>query len=163
MTDVFWYDAGWSETGDTEAYYSAEELQAEADRKAAIRQEALETFALLEGTWVCEDGLRKYEFTVNEDESGMACSQMWWNEDEQSWESQYVFAKSAFQTKGFDALRAADFDCDADCDYDEIAEKAKKLIAIALVNNDPAAADVQVLYDLDENVIRDTDAIYHKQ
>ncbi len=69
LTDIFWYDDGWSETGDAEAYYSAEELQAEADRKAAIRQETLETFALLEGTWVCEDGLRKYEFTVSEDKA----------------------------------------------------------------------------------------------
>ena len=163
MTDIFWYDAGWSETGDAEAYYSAEELQAEADRKAAIRQEKQETFALLEGTWVCEDGLRKYEFTVSEDKSGMACSQMWWSEDEQSWEEQYVFAKSAFQTKGFDALLAVGFDCDADCDYDEIAEKAEKLIAITLVNSDPAAADVCVLYDSEENIIRDTDTIYHKQ
>ena len=137
--------------------------QAEADKKAAIRQETLETFALLEGTWVCEDGLRKYEFTVSEDKSGMACSQMWWNEGEQSWDSQYVFAKSAFQTKGFDALLAVGFDCDADCDYDEIAEKAEKLIAITLVNSDPAAADVCVLYDSEENVIKDTDAIYHKQ
>ena len=163
LTDIFWYDDGWSETGDAEAYYSAEELQAEADRKAAIRQESLETFALLEGTWVCEDGLRKYEFTVNEDKSGMTCSQMWWNEGEQSWEEQYVFAKSAFQTKGFGALLVVGFDCDADCDYDEIAEKAKKLIAITLVNSDPAAADVCVLYDSEENIIRDTDTIYHKQ
>ena len=85
LTDIFWYDDGWSETGDAEAYYSAEERKAEEDRKAAIRQESLETFALLEGTWVCEDGLRKYEFTVSEDKSGMACSQMWWNEGEQSW------------------------------------------------------------------------------
>ena len=68
---------------------------------------------------------------------------MWWNEGEQSWDSQYVFAKSAFQTKGFDALLAVGFDCDADCDYDEIAEKAEKLIAITLVNSDPAAADVR--------------------
>ena len=156
LTDIFWYDAGWSETGDAEAYYSAEELQ-------AIRQEKQETFALLDGTWVCEDGLRKYEFTVNEDKSGMECSQMWWNEGEQSWDSQYVFAKSAFQTKGVDALLAVDFDFDADCDYDEIAEKTEKLIAITLVNSDPAAADVCVLYDSEENVITDTDAIYHKQ
>ena len=163
LTDIFWYDAGWSETGDAQTYYSAEELQAEADRKAAIRQEKLETFALLEGTWVCTDGLSKYEFTVNEDKSGMECSQMWWNEGEQSWESQYVFAKSAFQTKGFDALLAVDFDFDADCDYDEIAEKTEKLIAITLVNSDPAAADMCVLYDSEENVITDTDAIYHKQ
>ena len=34
LADVFWYDKGWSETGDREAYYSAAELQAEADRKA---------------------------------------------------------------------------------------------------------------------------------
>ena len=163
LTDIFWYDAGWSETGDAQTYYSAEELQAEADRKAAIRQEKLETFALLEGTWVCEDGLSKYEFTVNEDKSGMECSQMWWNEGEQSWDSQYVFAKSAFQTKGFDALLAVGFDFDAGSDYDEIAEKAEKLIAITLVNNDPAAADMCVLYDSEENVIRDTDTIYHKQ
>lgn len=163
LTDIFWYDDGWSETGDAEAYYSAEELQAEADRKAAIRQESLETFALLEGAWVCEDGLRKYEFTVSEDKSGMACSQMWWNEGEQSWEEQYVFAKSAFQTKGFGALLVVGFDCDADCDYDEIAEKAEKLIAITLVNSDPAAADMCVLYDSEENIIRDTDTIYHKQ
>ena len=163
LTDIFWYDAGWSETGDAEAYYSAEELQAEADRKAAIRQEKLETFALLEGTWVCEDGLSKYEFTVNEDKSGMECSQMWWNEGEQSWESQYVFAKSAFQTKGVDALLAVGFDFDAGSDYDEIAEKTEKLIAITLVNSDPAAADMCVLYDSEENVITDTEAIYHKQ
>lgn len=163
LTDIFWYDAGWSETGDAEAYYSAEELQAEADRKAAIRQEKQETFALLEGTWVCEDGLRKYEFTVNEDKSGMECRQMWWNEGEQSWDSQYVFAKSAFQTKGFDALLAVGFDFDAGSDYDEIAEKTEKLIAITLVNSDPAAADMCVLYDSEENVITDTDAIYHKQ
>lgn len=163
LTDIFWYDDGWSETGDAEAYYSAEELQAEADRKAAIRQETQETFALLEGTWVCEDGLRKYEFTVSEDKSGMACSQMWWNEGEQNWEEQYVFAKSAFQTKGFDALLAVGFDFDADSDYDEIAEEAEKLIAITLVNSDPAAADVCVLYDSEENIIRDTDTIYHKQ
>ena len=88
---------------------------------------------------------------------------MWWNEGEQSWEEQYVFAKSAFQTKGFGALLAVGFDCDADSDYDEIAEKAEKLIAITLVNSDPAAADVCVLYDSEENIIRDTDAIYHKQ
>lgn len=163
LTDIFWYDAGWSETGDAKTYYSAEELQAEADRRAAIRQEKQETFALLEGTWVCEDGLSKYEFTVNEDKSGMECSQMWWNEGEQSWESQYVFAKSAFQTKGFDALLAVGFDFDAGSDYDEIAEKTEKLIAITLVNSDPAAADMCVLYDSEENVITDTDTIYHKQ
>ena len=163
LADTFWYDYGWMELGDAERYYSEAELQAQADKANEERQETLDLFALLEGTWVSEDGLQKYEFAVNEDKSGMECCNMWWNSDAQRWDCWSIFAKSAFQTKGFGALLAAGFDCDADCDYDEIAEKAEKLIAITLVNNDPAAADVQVLYDLDENVIRDTDAIYHKQ
>ena len=39
----------------------------------------------------------------------------------------------------------------------------EKLIAITLVNSDHAAADLRVLYDSEENVIRDTNTIYHKQ
>lgn len=69
LADVFWHDDGLRETGDREAYYSAAELQAEADRKAESRKEAQEAFALLEGTWVTEDGLQKYEFAVNEDKA----------------------------------------------------------------------------------------------
>ena len=77
------------------------------------------------------------------------------------WDSWSIFAESAFRTKGLTPY--FDFGCDADCDYDEIAEKAEKLIAIMLVNSDHAAADMRVLYDSEENVIKDTDAIYHKQ
>ena len=157
LADVFWYDEGWSETGDREAYYSAAELQAEADRKAESQKEAQEVFALLEGTWVTEDGLQKYEFVANEDKSGMNCCTMWWNNETQEWYSWSIFAESAFRTKSFD------FICDADCVYDEIAEKAEKLITIILVNSDHTAADMRILYDSEENVIKDTDAIYHKQ
>jgi len=32
-----------------------------------------------------------------------------------------------------------------------------------LGNSDHAATDLHVLYDSEENVIRDTDTIYHKQ
>ena len=163
LADVFWYDDGWHETGDREAYYSEAELQAEADRKAESRKAAREAFALLEGTWITEDGLQKYEFTPNEGKSGMDCCNMWWNGEAQRWDSWSIFAESALQTKGFDALFAFDFVCEADCDYDEIAEKAEKLIAITLVNSDRAAADMCVLYDSEENVIKDGDVIYHKQ
>ena len=157
LADVFWYDEGWSETGDREAYYSAAELQAEADRKAESQKEAQEVFALLEGTWITEDGLQKYEFVANEDKSGMNCCTMWWNNETQEWYSWSIFAESAFRTKSFD------FVCDADCVYDEITEKAEKLITIILVNSDHTAADMRILYDSEENVIKDTDAIYHKQ
>ena len=40
---------------------------------------------------------------------------------------------------------------------------AEKQIAITLANSDHAAADVRVLYDSEENVIKDTYPIYHKQ
>ena len=112
---------------------------------------------MLEGTWVTEDGLQKYEFVANEDKSGMNCCTMWWNNETQEWYSWNIFAESAFRTKSFD------FGCDADCVYDEIAEKAEKLITIILINSDRTAADMRSLYDSEENVIKDTDAIYHKQ
>ena len=163
LADVFWHDDGLRETGDREAYYSAAELQAEADRKAESRKEAQEAFALLEGTWVTEDGLQKYEFAVNEDKSGMECCNMWWNSEAQRWDCRRIFARSAFRTKGLDALFAFDFGCDTDSDYDEIAEKAEKLIAITLVNSDRAAADMRVLYNSEENVITDANAVYHRQ
>lgn len=143
--------------------YSAAELQAEADRKAESRKEAQEAFALLEGTWVTADGLQKYEFAVNEDKSGMECCNMWWNSEAQRWDCRRIFARSAFRTKGLDALFAFDFGCDTDSDYDEIAEKAEKLIAITLVNSDRAAADMRVLYNSEENVITDANAVYHRQ
>ena len=44
LADVFWHDDGLRETGDREAYYSAAELQAEADRKAESRKEAQARF-----------------------------------------------------------------------------------------------------------------------
>ena len=40
---------------------------------------------------------------------------------------------------------------------------AEKRIAITLANSDHAAADVRVLYDSEENAIKDPYPIYHKQ
>ena len=76
LADVFWYDEGWSETGDREAYYSATELQAEADRKAESQKEAQEVFALLEGTWISEDGLQKYVFSTDADGSELRAAEL---------------------------------------------------------------------------------------
>ena len=106
---------------------------------------------------------QKYEFAVNEDKSGMECCNMWWNSEAQRWDCRRIFARSAFRTKGLDALFAFDFGCDTDSDYDEIAEKAEKLIAITLVNSDRAAADMRVLYNSEENIITDANAVYHRQ
>ena len=59
----------------------------------------------------------------------------------------YAYGMAALSVFGFIAL----------------AEKAEKLITIILVNSDHTAADMRILYDSEENVIKDTDAIYHKQ
>ena len=84
---------------------------------------------------------------------------MWWNEHgHKKWNSWERFCRVRVPDK-----ELCTFGCDADCVYDEIAEKAEKLITIMLVNSDHAAADMRVLYDSEENVIKDTDAIYHKQ
>ena len=80
---------------------------------------------MLEGTWITEDGLQKYEFVANEDKSGMNCCTMWWNNETEEWYSWSIFAESAFR--------------------------------------DHTAADMRILYDSEENVIKDTDTIYHKQ
>lgn len=93
----------------------------------------------------------------------MECCNMWWNSEAQRWDCWRIFARSAFRTKGLDALFAFDFGCDTDSDYDEIAEKAEKLIAITLVNSDRAAADMRILYNSEENVITDANAVYHRQ
>ena len=73
------------------------------------------------------------------------------------------FCQVCVPYEGLDALFAFDFGCDTDSDYDEIAEKAEKLIAITLVNSDRAAADMRVLYNSEENVITDANAVYHRQ
>ena len=161
LADVFWYDEGWSETGDREAYYSAAELQAEADRKAESQKEAQEVFALLEGTWVTEDGLQKYEFVANEDKSGMNCCTYVVEQRDTRMVQLEHFCQVRIPNERL--TYCFDFGCDADCVYDEIAEKAEKLITIILVNSDHTAADMRILYDSEENVIKDTDAIYHKQ
>ena len=149
LADVFWYDEGWSETGDREAYYSATELQAEADRKAESQKEAQEVFALLEGTWISEDGVQKYVFSENEDGTHWYAEELWFDETEQKWNGWELCVESAFQTPYSGG------------EYSE--DVAEHLREIVLGNSDHAAADMCVLYDSEENVIRDTNTIYHKQ
>ena len=113
---------------------------------------------MLEGTWVTEDGLQKYEFVANEDKSGMnCCSYVVEQRDTENGTA------GAFLPSPRSGQRALTLVAMQTAVYDEIAEKAEKLITIILVNSDHTAADMRILYDSEENVIKDTDAIYHKQ
>ena len=143
LADTLWYDYGWMELGDAERYYSEAELQAQADKANEERQETLDLFALLEGTWVSEDGMQKYVFSTDEDGSGLIASEAWYNETEQNWVSLDFIAKSAFQSEYCGAMGDAD------------------LIDITLCSRDPSAADLYILYDPQNHIIQVNDTVYH--
>ena len=135
--------------GDAERYYSEAEMKAQADIASKEQQETLDILAILEGTWVSEDGVQKYVFSENEDGTRWYAEELWFDETEQKWNSWELCVESAFQTPYFGG------------EYSE--DVAEHLQEIVLGNSDHAAADMCVLYDSEENVIRDTDTIYHKQ
>ena len=147
MADIFWYDDGWHESGDKEKYYSAEELKEQADKEAAGRQETLDSFAILEGTWVSEDGLQKYVFSMSEDGGSLIAEQMWLDEAEQEWISYNIYAEAAFQSEY----------------YGEMHDRAESLMTITLVNSDHSSANLSVLYDKEKNTIQGEDTTYHRE
>ncbi len=98
-----------------------------------------DVFALLEGTWISEDGLQKYVFSANEDGKHGA-AELWCDETEQKWNGWELCVESAFQTPYFGG------------EYSEYV--AEHLQEIVLGNSDHAAADMCVLYDSEENVVK---------
>ena len=63
LADTFWLDYGMMTMGDEARYYSDAERQAQAERERAEHAQTRNVFALLEGTWISEDGLQKYVFS----------------------------------------------------------------------------------------------------
>ncbi len=149
LADTFWLDYGIMTMGDEAQYYSDAERQAEADRKAESRKEAQETFALLEGTWVTEDGLQKYVFSENEDGTHWYAEELWFDETEQKWNGWELCVESAFQTPYFGG------------EYSE--DVAEHLQEIVLGNSDHAAADLHILYDTQNAVILGGGLTYHRE
>ena len=149
LADTFWLDYGMMTMGDEARYYSDAERQAQAERESAEHEQTRNIFALLEGTWISEDGLQKYVFSENEDGTHWYAEELWFDETEQKWNGWELCVESAFQTPYFGG------------EYSE--DVAEHLQEIVLGNSDHAAADMCVLYDSEENVIRDTNTIYHKQ
>ena len=149
LADTFWLDYGMMTMGDEARYYSDAERQAQAERERAEHEQTRNVFALLEGTWISEDGLQKYVFSMDADGSELRAAELWRSETEQMWSGWELRVESAFQTPYFGG------------EYSE--DVAEHLQEIVLGNSDHAAADMCVLYDSEENVIRDTNTIYHKQ
>ena len=145
MADIFWLDAGWQHVGDKEAFYTEEERNAQERNEDARQKETLDTFALLEGTWVSEDGLQKYVFSAAADASSLTAEQLWYNEAEQNWVAWSILVKHAFQAEYYNNMGRAD----------------GNLIEITLSDTDPATLRMTLLYDPQENVLRENDVIYH--
>lgn len=146
LAQVFAYDEGWSQYGDTEAYYSAEERKALEDKAAAERQRTAEIFALLEGTWRSEDGMRRYEFAMDADNCCLIAEELWFDAEKQEWVGTRVCAEAASKSWYFD----------------ETCEEWEELKQFVLVNRDHSAANMSVIYEETEKTIRSGDDTFYK-
>ena len=146
LADTFWYDAGWMEMGDEEKYYTAEERQEQQNRVNAVRQETMEVFSLLEGTWFSEDGSCKIVCSMDEDGTGFVVDELQLDETDQTWKGYSVSVESAYQTQ-----------------YEDADDGSQDIVEFTLVNRDHAAANTIILYDRQNNTLRDGEIIYHKQ
>ena len=149
LADTFWLDYGMMTMGDEARYYSDAERQAQAERKRAEHEQTRNIFALLEGTWISEDGLQKYVFSTDADGSELRAAELWRNEPEQMWNGWELRVESAFQTPYFGG------------EYSE--DVAEPLQEIVLGNSDHAAADLHILYDTQNEVILGSGLTYHRE
>ena len=149
LADTLWLDCGMMTVGDEARYYSDAERQVQAERERAEHEQTRSVFALLEGTWISEDGLQKYVFSTDADGSGLRAAELWRSETEQTWNGWELCVESAFQTPYFGG------------EYSE--DVAEHLQEIVLGNSDHAAADLHVLYDTQNAVILDGGLAYHRE
>ena len=149
LADTFWLDYGMMTMGDEARYYSDAERQAQAERERAEHEQTRNIFALLEGTWISEDGLQKYVFSTDADGSELRAAELWRNEPEQMWNGWELRVESAFQTPYFGG------------EYSE--DVAEPLQEIVLGNSDHAAADLHILYDTQNEVILGSGLTYHRE
>ena len=149
LADTFWLDYGMMTMGDEARYYSDAERQAQAERERAEHEQTRNIFALLEGTWISEDGLQKYVFSTYADGSELRAAELWRSETEQMWSGWELRVESAFQTPYFGG------------EYSE--DVAEHLQEIVLGNSDHAAADLHVLYDTQNAVILGGGLTYHRE
>ena len=148
LADTFWLDYGMMTMGDEARYYGDAERQAQAEQERTGREQTRNVFALLEGTWISEDGLQKYVFSRDADGSGLRAAELWRSGTEQTWNGWELCIASAFQTPYFGSEYSEDI--------------AGHLQEIVLENSDHAAADLHILYDTQNAVILDGGLTYHR-
>ena len=134
---------------DDARYYSDAERQEQAERERTEHEQTRNVFALLEGTWISEDGLQKYVFSTDADGSELRAAELWRSGTEQMWSGCELRVESAFQTPYFGG------------EYGE--DVAEHLQEIVLRNSDHAAADLHLLYDTQNAVILGGGMTYRRE
>lgn len=137
LLEELWLDEGWVESGDKESYYTAQELKAQQEEADADKRESEELYALLEGTWISEDGLEKLVFKRLQDNTTPYVEDMYYDAESQEWLSAGMAVESLYQEK----------------DYDENDEETG-LMKIMLENSDHSARGMDVLYDPQKDTLQ---------
>ncbi len=141
LADLFWYDYGWMKTGDTERYYSEDELEAQAKAKQSAKTwESQRHFALLEGAWISRDGLRKWVFSLDPDGTKLIVEELWFDDPKQKWScSRRMIAKSAYEESTPSMYQKIYMD--------ETGKEIPNPIEIQLVGDGSSAEKMEILYD----------------
>ena len=106
----------------------------------------MEIFSLLEGAWFSEDGSCKIVCSMDEDGTGFVVDELQLDETDQTWKGYSVSVESAYQTQ-----------------YEDADDGSQDIVEFTLVNRDHAAAHRIILYDRQNNTLRDGESIYHEQ
>ncbi len=147
MADIFWFDDGWQSVGDADRYYSQEEREALAKEEAEDIRKTMDIYALLQGTWISEDGQRQYDFYKDEETDCLIAEDLCRSESGEDWESWSFYAGSAYWSEY----------------YDEDGEEDEQLRMITLVNTSSTAANMSFLYDREQDVFWDGDTAFYRE
>lgn len=149
-------DSNLIQLGDYELLYKGACIMEDSDGNDAIvlsldftNNSKENVFALLEGTWISEDGLQKYVFSTDADGSELRAAELWRSGTEKMWNGWELRVESAFQTPYSGG------------EYGE--DVAEHLQEIVLRNSDHAAADLHLLYDTQNAVILSGGMTYRRE
>ncbi len=140
LVQELWLDDGWNEVGDASKYYSKEELEEKAEIENQERQDTLDTFTLLKGSWTSEDESCTYTFSMNDEENIVVEIKAYEEETESYFEDSFV-AKKAYQQ----------------------VDDETGVMDILLVNASRSSADFNLTYNMNDHSLCIFDYIFYQK
>ena len=138
LADIYTDSFGVIVMGDQDRYFDAL-FDAE---QAAILRESRNNFALLEGTWVSEDGLQKYVFSAERRRTKLTAEKLQFDELNQKWHSVCRMTAQSADQKPYFRTGTMLWSC-----VDETGKSVVDPIEIRLVDGSPSEEEMKVLYD----------------